>query len=321
MGAIESVLVRDLATISGLCVNQPVVEIEDRDYSVITAKNVTDGATHRALSFGYGSSAAILLSSSIETGVVYGPTKDKDGKPIATAPHGEFGCYQTTCLGAEFSAGVSDSGCVGWDTKFPDNGEQTWEVFAEISAGDGVEGGISYATTFENEGGTTSIGGSGCVSVGLGIGPPVTGGNAFCTTTVLKVNMDEAYCKAYPAECEGGTGQTGGLTDDDGDGDVAGTTCGSTPVSVRPKSGKLQLTWPPYASAASYFIRRSEVGPDAGYETVVEGHQTTYATYLDEGRTNGVTYWYKIAPKDAVGTEMCTTEVASGTPAARTRTR
>ena len=101
---------------------------------------------------------------------------------------------------------------------------------------------------------------------------------------------------------------------------MAGTTCNET-VSIRPKSGKLQLTWPPVAGAASYVVRRSTTAADSGYSTLVDGHVTDYATYLDEGLTNGDTYWYRVAPKDAVGTELCTTDAVSGTPSARTRRR
>ena len=143
-------------------------------------------------------------------------------------------------------------------------------------------------------------------------------GSALCTIALLKVDIEDAYLEKFPEDRKGSGGQTGGQTDTDGDGDVSGTEC-TEAVSIRPKSGILQLTWSPIEGAQSYVIRRSSEAADSGYETVVDGHVTTYATYLDEGLTNGQTYWYRIAPKDDQDTEFCTTRAVSGTPQERTR--
>jgi len=92
-------------------------------------------------------------------------------------------------------------------------------------------------------------------------------------------------------------------------------------ITVRSKSTKNQLVWAPVAGAASYEIRRSTTGPHAGYSVIASGHVTSYALYLDNGLTNGVTYWYRVTPKDATGAEMCGSDDASGTPTAGRRRR
>lgn len=93
------------------------------------------------------------------------------------------------------------------------------------------------------------------------------------------------------------------------------------PITIRPKSGQLQLVWTPVAGAAGYDIYRSTGGPNTGFSLIAADHVTSYATYLDTGLTNGVTYWYRVTPKDATGAELCGSDDASGTPQARTRRR
>ena len=92
-------------------------------------------------------------------------------------------------------------------------------------------------------------------------------------------------------------------------------------ITVRSKSTKNQLVWAPVAGAASYDIRRSTTGPHSGYSVIASGHVTSYATYLDSGLTNGVTYWYRVTPKDASGSELCGSDDASGTPTQGRRRR
>ena len=100
------------------------------------------------------------------------------------------------------------------------------------------------------------------------------------------------------------------------------TTCECIgPISVRSKDGKNQLVWSPVAGAASYDVYRSTTGPWSGFSLVADDHVTTYATYLDSGLTNGVTYWYRVTPIDGSGEMMCGSDDVSGTPTARTRSR
>ena len=100
------------------------------------------------------------------------------------------------------------------------------------------------------------------------------------------------------------------------------TTCECIgPISVRSKDGKNQLVWSPVAGAASYDVYRSTTGPWSGFSLVADDHVTTYATYLDTGLTNGVTYFYRVTPIDGAGEMMCGSEAVSGTPVARTRRR
>ncbi|NOQ65482.1 MAG: hypothetical protein GQ582_13305, partial [Methyloprofundus sp.] len=88
-------------------------------------------------------------------------------------------------------------------------------------------------------------------------------------------------------------------------------------VSVRAKSGQLQLTWSPINDAAFYTIERSSTSAESGFSTLVTKHITDYATYLDQGLTNGTRYWYRVKPNNLVSQGLCTTAVASGTPLAR----
>ena len=100
--------------------------------------------------------------------------------------------------------------------------------------------------------------------------------------------------------------------------DVRDCDCVSN-FAARPKSGKIQLTWSPVSGAAGYDIYRSTSGPWSGFSLIAAGHVTSYATYLDTGLSNGVTYWYRIVPKDGSGAELCGSDDVSGTPQSRRR--
>ena len=53
------------------------------------------------------------------------------------------------------------------------------------------------------------------------------------------------------------------------------------------------------------------------FETIRVDHETTYATYLDRGLTNGETYWYRVVPKDDNGIAICeSSQAVSGAPGA-----
>lgn len=62
--------------------------------------------------------------------------------------------------------------------------------------------------------------------------------------------------------------------------------------AIRPKSGKVQLTWTYDPNTESYGILRS-IDIDGPYSQIAETN-SEYATYLDSGLTNGETYYYRI---------------------------
>ena len=90
-------------------------------------------------------------------------------------------------------------------------------------------------------------------------------------------------------------------------------------IAIRPKSQKNQLVWTPVQGAVSYNILRSTDGPNSGFAAIATGHVTDYATYLDTGLTNNVTYYYQVVALNAAGAELCTSETAEGTPIGRSR--
>jgi hypothetical protein len=62
--------------------------------------------------------------------------------------------------------------------------------------------------------------------------------------------------------------------------------------AIRPKSGKVQLTWTYDQNTESYAILRS-TDIDGPYNQIAETN-SEYATYLDSGLTNGETYYYRL---------------------------
>ena len=90
------------------------------------------------------------------------------------------------------------------------------------------------------------------------------------------------------------------------------------PISIRPKSRKNQLEWDPVPGATSYDIYRSTAGTGP-FSLIAAGHVSSLALYLDTGLTNDVTYYYYVVAKSAAGAELCTSEVADGTPTGRRR--
>jgi hypothetical protein len=101
--------------------------------------------------------------------------------------------------------------------------------------------------------------------------------------------------------------------------DTASTAIGSCgcigPLTVRSKPTKNQLTWAPVSGASSYDIQRSTVGPNSGFSIIATGVVTSFATYLDSDLTNGVTYWYRVTPRNAQAEAVCDfSAAASGTP-------
>lgn len=90
-------------------------------------------------------------------------------------------------------------------------------------------------------------------------------------------------------------------------------------LTARPKSTKVQLVWGDTGPAGGYNVYRGIAS--GGPYSIVANTTSTYSTYLDTGLTNGTTYYYVIREVGATGDELCQSNEASGTPAARTRRR
>ena len=88
-------------------------------------------------------------------------------------------------------------------------------------------------------------------------------------------------------------------------------------LTARPKSGQVQLVWSDSAPAGGYNVYRSATA--GGPYGLLANTTSSYSTYLDTGLTNGTTYYYVIREVDANGGELCQSNEASGTPAARRR--
>ena len=87
-------------------------------------------------------------------------------------------------------------------------------------------------------------------------------------------------------------------------------------LAARAKSGKVQLTWT-HMGAASYNVYRGTIS--GGPYAFLASTTSTYATYLDEAVTNGVTYYYVVKPVSQNGVELSQSNEASATPTARVR--
>jgi hypothetical protein len=106
---------------------------------------------------------------------------------------------------------------------------------------------------------------------------------------------------------------------EDSDGDGVGDACEIIDdLSARAKSGKVSLVWTPAPEAVSYNVYRSTT-PGGPYALIAAGHVTDYATYLDEGLANGMTYYYVVRWVNASGEESAASTAASATPAERQR--
>jgi len=64
-------------------------------------------------------------------------------------------------------------------------------------------------------------------------------------------------------------------------------------LAARPKVTKVSLVWSPVDGVSGYNVYRSDTsgGP---HVQIAANHQTTYATYLDNGLVTGATYYYVI---------------------------
>ena len=86
-------------------------------------------------------------------------------------------------------------------------------------------------------------------------------------------------------------------------------------LAARPKSGKVQLTWTPWAGAAGYNVYRGT--SNGGPYLKLGSTASTYATWLDGTAANGATYYYVVRPTAANSDESCQSNQAAATPGPR----
>ena len=80
-------------------------------------------------------------------------------------------------------------------------------------------------------------------------------------------------------------------------------------IAVTQSSSQIQLSWQPVAGATSYTVRRATTSGGT-YNIVQSG--VTNTQFLDSGRTNGTTYFYRVYAVDGSGTSA-TSNIARGT--------
>lgn len=95
----------------------------------------------------------------------------------------------------------------------------------------------------------------------------------------------------------------------DGPLDISWVSTGSNPAygtapvlfAAIPGDTKVTLVWNDALGcdvnfdSATYTVQRSTTGPTSGFSNVATG--LTTLVYMDTGRTNGTTYWYRIEPR------------------------
>lgn len=182
-------------------------------YSADVHQAAIDGNV--TLSFGAGSSAAVVVSASDEIGVVYG----QDGR---------YGCFLTTCIGANTEVSISDSVCVGFYNSYDDFRGTSSAIVEEASLPLEL---LSFSTS-QIFGGPLPpsgplIGTEDCLSLGIGLDLfPVSAGLYQCNTTVdtvipsndppVAVCSDVTTC-ADDFTCTADPSVDGGSFDPDGD--------------------------------------------------------------------------------------------------------
>ena len=89
-------------------------------------------------------------------------------------------------------------------------------------------------------------------------------------------------------------------------------------LSIRPKSGKIQLTWTHISDRARYDILRG-LALNGPFDKIGET-QSSYSTYLDSDVDPDVLYYYQIEWVSDNGSDRCVSDVIAGlTPSERTR--
>ncbi len=145
----------------------------------------------------------------------------------------------------------------------------------------------------------------------------------------LTLNADKTFALSHAYPTEGSYAVTVTVTDSAGANGSDSLTVVVEPVVVEPppapsdlraaaKSTKVQLLWT-HVGAESYNVYRANSA--GGPYTLIANTTSTYSTYLDEGLTNGVTYYYVVTSVTA-GVESVHSNEVAATPTSRTtRTR
>jgi hypothetical protein len=123
-----------------------------------------------ATTYGGGSSATGGVSASVEIGTVYGPND-------------EYGCFQTTCIGAATDVQIGDFAAVGFYQTY---GDVAGKSFAFVEEAEIVDV-LNFSTSQIKGGGVDGplIGTEDAFTVGVSALPfPLSGGVYGCTTTL-----------------------------------------------------------------------------------------------------------------------------------------
>ena len=182
----------------------------------------------------------------------------------------------------------------------------------------GPDGTISEGDTFASSGSFTDPGvldtHTATVDYGDGSGPQS-----------LPLNPDKTFALSHVYTSAGSYTVTVVVTDDEGASGsdtavvtveaVVGPPDPPADLTARAKDGKIQLVWT-HTGADSYNVYRSEI--QGGPHTLIANTTSTYSTYLDQGLTNGTTYYY-VVTSIVGGVESVDSNEASDTPRARRR--
>ena len=145
------------------------------------------------MSYGFGSSSAVVVSASVEEGTVYGPD-------------GEFGCYVTACFGGQTDINIASYGAFGMYYEWDDFAGQSVIIPAGASFPIIEVGGFTTTQVLSTDG--AYIGNVNSLAIGVGLVPVQVGGMT-CFTNVLDGNegiseietaLEEAKTKAEAAE-------------------------------------------------------------------------------------------------------------------------
>ncbi|WP_284614762.1 PKD domain-containing protein [Aquabacterium humicola] len=131
---------------------------------------------------------------------------------------------------------------------------------------------------------------------------------------LVQLKVTDTTAASYPASGQGNLSSVASATVHVRAVDDPACACIAN-LAARPKSGKVQLTWTPWAGAAGYNVYRGTLsgGPYVKIGTTA----STWATWLDDKAVNGTTYHYVVRPAAPNTDELCQSNQASAKAAPR----